>query len=89
LAYDSDDGLFHLTPAGWLRKDNEPFPPGRIETWHYSMTQSSGWFEERRSLNCLWVDPARNRTERDTLRRQFGWPYGFRRDHNDHVGEPV
>lgn len=43
MAYDSDDGYFHLTPDGWKRQDEEPFPENRVETWQYSMHQASGW----------------------------------------------
>ena len=56
MAYDSDEGAFHLTPAGWLRVDEEPFPADRIETWRYSMYQALGWSREHKSLYCEWVD---------------------------------
>ena len=77
MAYDSDEGAFHLTPAGWLRVDDEPFPADRIETWRYSMHKASGWSREHRSLYCEWADHAIAREERDTLRKKYGWPYGL------------
>ena len=73
----SNEGAFHLTPAGWLRVDDEPFPADRIETWRYSMHQASGWSREHRSLYCEWGDQAIAREERDTLRKKYGWPYGL------------
>ena len=77
MAYDSDEGAFHLTPAGWLRVDEEPFPADRIETWRYSMYQALGWSREHKSLYCEWVDPAIAREERDLLRKKYGWPDGL------------
>jgi hypothetical protein len=87
MAYDSDEGFYHLTPRGWVRKDVEPFPEGRVETWRYTMHQSSGWSEERRKLHCRWVEPNVSRDERDSLRKQFGWPYGPRSKHSV-IGDP-
>lgn len=89
MSYDSDEGYFHLTRQGWVRKDGEPYPNDRIETWHYSMHQSSGWSAEKRNLSCSWADSKLGRPERDGLRNQFGWPYGLGRDRHDHVGEPL
>jgi hypothetical protein len=89
MAYDSDEGFFHLTADGWVRKDEEPFPEARIETWRYRMHQSSGWSDEKRQLHCKWADPKLSRADRDALRKKFGLPYGFGRDCNDYVGEPL
>jgi hypothetical protein len=41
------------------------------------MHQSSGWSAEKRKLSCSWADSKLGRLERDALRKQFGWPYGF------------
>jgi hypothetical protein len=37
-----DSGDFHLTAKGWIRKNTEPFPADRLETWRYEMVQPSG-----------------------------------------------
>jgi hypothetical protein len=89
MTYDSDDGFFHLTLEGWVRKDDEPFSEGRVETWRYSMLQSSGWSEVRRRLHCRWVDPNRSRVDRDAIRKRFGWPYGLGEGAKDYIGEPL
>lgn len=92
MAYDSDDGHFHLTPSGWVRQDDEPFPADRIETWHYSMHQASGWSREHRTLSCVWVSPNISRAERDLVREQFEAPYGFgerSRQYTGGMGEPL
>ena len=68
---------FHLTPAGWIRLDEEPFPLDRIETWRYLMHQASAWSREHRALYCEWVDQAIAREERDLLRKKHGWPSGL------------
>ena len=31
----TDEGFYHLTPDGWERRDAEPFPAGRLETWRF------------------------------------------------------
>jgi len=87
MAYDSDEGSFHLTPAGWVREDYEPFRADRIETWHYSMHQAFGWSREHRSLYCKWVDQAIGRPERDALRKKYGWPYGLTRSKDVFIGD--
>lgn len=74
MAYDSDDGFWHLTPNGWVRKDEEPFPSDRLETWHYSMSQASGWSQEHRSWTCTWASPDHSRADRDMLRIQHPIP---------------
>jgi hypothetical protein len=71
MAYDRDDGYFHLTPDGWKRQDEEPFPENRIETWQYSMHQASGWSKENVSWSCVWASPDHSPSEREVLRRRF------------------
>ncbi len=77
MAYDSGEGYFHLTPNGWERVDEEPFPANRIETWQYYMSQASGWSKEYRSLTCVWANPCMGRSERDQVRKKFDAPLGF------------
>jgi hypothetical protein len=89
MAYDSDEGHFHLMREGWVREDNEPYPTGRIETWRYSMHQASGWSREYRSLICEWVTSTLAQSERDSIRNKFGWPYGMTRSRDVTIGDPL
>jgi hypothetical protein len=89
VAYDSDERCFHLTPQGWVREDNEPYPADRIETWHYSMSQASGWSRERRSLSCEWATPTLTRAERDKIRKKFGWPHGMSQTRDSRISKPL
>lgn len=89
MAYDRDHGYFHLTPDGWLRKDDEPFPAERVETWEYDMTQASGWSKENISLTCVWVSDATARSERNDLRKRFGFPFSRDRRRMVHISDPL
>jgi hypothetical protein len=90
MAYDSDQGYFHLTRVGWVREDDEPFPKDRVvETWRYSMHQASGWSREHKSLGCEWADPMVSRSDRDALRQKFGWPYGMTGSRDASIGTPA
>ena len=89
MAYDSDNGYFHLMTTGWVRQDEEPFPEGRVETWHYTMSQASGWSREYRSLHCDWVSPDVSRADRDALREKFGDAISFPPSRDNTIGEPL
>jgi hypothetical protein len=89
MAYDSDEGHFHLTREGWKRVDDDPFPEGSIKTWAYSMAQASGWSREFRSFKCVWADPDVSRSERDRLRQELGWPYKLEPSRDVNFGEPL
>jgi hypothetical protein len=43
----NDFGYFHLTTKGWIRKDSEPFPDDRVETWSYDMEWPTGADKEQ------------------------------------------
>jgi hypothetical protein len=65
----SESGYFHLTPKGWVRKDNAPFPQGRCETWLYEMEWPHEDAKEQVTLTKVWAsDSASN----DGLRARFG-----------------
>lgn len=89
MSYDSDEGLFHLTPDGWVREDDEPYPADRVETWRYKSSQTSGWSKEYRNLTCIWADPNISRQERDAPRKKHGWPGLDPRDRNHTIGDAL
>lgn len=74
MAYDSDSGYMHLTRNGWRRKDEEPWPEDRVETYSYEMHQSSGWSKEKITLTLIWSDPTLTDAERDALYLKAGRP---------------
>lgn len=49
-----DNGLYHLTPAGWVRQDNAPFPTDRLETWSYQAECPSDDAKEQICLRRIW-----------------------------------
>jgi hypothetical protein len=50
-----EDGYFHLTPSGWLRKDSEPFPPYRLETWKYQLERPAQDAKDEVTLTRVWI----------------------------------
>lgn len=53
----TEHGFFHLTPVGWVRRDVEPFPQDRVETWAYEMQCPAEDAKEQVSLTRTWVKP--------------------------------
>jgi len=68
MAWDKSEDDYHLTPRGW--EYGEP-PDDRVETWHSSMYQASGWSKEHIRWTCTWVNQDIPRAERDALRRNI------------------
>jgi hypothetical protein len=75
VAYDRDEDLFHLTPTGWARKSDEPFPSDRVETWSYDMYQASGFSKEIVTFKRVWINEEVDQAQRDEMRKKFGFPY--------------
>lgn len=69
-----DMGYFHLTPEGWKRKDCEPFPANRVETWQYDSETPSNAAKEQVHLIRLWSSPNMPTSQRARLRAKFGVP---------------
>lgn len=67
-------GTLHLTPTGWVRQDQEPFPGDRLESWTFEREQPAEDAKERVCLSRVWVDP-RAGTERAALSVRFGAPF--------------
>ncbi len=72
--YASDRGHFHLTPNGWVRCDDEPYPSNRVETWLYEMDQPEEDSKEFDTLTRLWVSETVSPVAREALRARFGEP---------------
>jgi hypothetical protein len=80
MAADRSEGYYHLTPEGWRRQDQEPFPENRVETWRYEMEQPSQWSKEYERWSCVWASPDHSRQDRDALRTRFSLPTGKRKN---------
>jgi hypothetical protein len=52
-----DRGFYHLLADGWLRKDTQPFPADRLETWAYEMEVPAEDAKERVCLTRTWRKP--------------------------------
>lgn len=72
MAYDSDQGSYHLTPRGWI-EGSEP-PPDRLETWDYDMYQASGWSKEVFNFERVWINEVVSEAERNAVWKKFGAP---------------
>jgi hypothetical protein len=70
----SEQGYFHLTPTGWVRQDQVPFPQDRCETWLYEMEWPQEDAKERVTLTRIWRSPSSDTATNDGLRALFGDP---------------
>jgi len=50
-----ESGYFHLSSAGWIRKDSEPPPPDRQETWRYELERPSDDTKDEVTLTRIWM----------------------------------
>ena len=69
-----DCGFYHLTPAGWVRRDAAPYPNDRVETWSYQAFHLSDDAKERICLTRIWMDNHLASDDREALRGRFGMP---------------
>jgi len=53
-----ENGYFHLTPAGWTRKDHEPPPYDRLETWKYELERPAVDAKDEIRLTRIWLSAA-------------------------------
>jgi hypothetical protein len=65
-----DKRYFHLTPKGWVRQDDLPYPWDRVETWVYEIERVED--EEEVRLVRLWSNDSMTPAARDGLRAKFG-----------------
>lgn len=70
----TEHGYFHLTAHGWIRRDHEPFPNDRIETWAYQMTCPNTDAKEQVFLIRTWIKPGTTAKRRAEYHAQFGEP---------------
>ncbi|HWU54119.1 MAG TPA: hypothetical protein VN175_01375 [Rhizomicrobium sp.] len=52
-----EHGFYHLLSDGWCRKDHQPFPEERLETWSYEMEQPAEDAKEHINLTRTWKRP--------------------------------
>lgn len=50
-------GYYHLTELGWMRQDQPPFPPDRIQTWIYEMECQAEDAKQSVCLTRIWNCP--------------------------------
>lgn len=80
--YPSEDtGLYHLTRSGWIRKDRQPFPHDRIETWSYQAEYPAEDAKEQICLVRVWKDDGVAELG-ELLRHRFGMPVLPQTDRN-------
>jgi hypothetical protein len=77
-----DEGLYHLTKHGWVRKDHAPFPDDRLETWAYEMECLAQDAKERVCLRRTWKARHSDPQECQTLRGFFGTPVALTAERN-------
>jgi hypothetical protein len=65
-------GYYHLTPRGWFRVDEWPFPPDRVETWYVETTQPASDAKERDSLTRVWISDDTPIERIEEYRSKFG-----------------
>jgi len=70
----SDSGLFHLTPQGWVRRDQRPYPADRVETWSYEMECPAEDAKEQVCLTRIWTNLEITPQDHDVIRARFGEP---------------
>lgn len=68
----SDFGYFHLTDEGWVRKDAQPFPAGRLETWQYEEERPANDAKDQIRLTRIWHDPSASQSQLESLHAYFG-----------------
>ena len=78
----AETGYFHLTERGWIRKDSQPFPQDRIETWLYEMECGSEADKEQVRLTRIWVANLPE-AKLDVIREHHGEPVAP--SHNRHI----
>jgi len=67
-------GYFHLTPRGWERRDQAPFPDDRCETWYYEMNREAPDAKEQVTLARTWLRPNCDTALKSELHALFGQP---------------
>lgn len=70
----TEHGFYHLLPDGWRRRDFEPFPQLRLETWAYEMEQPTEDAKERVRLVRTWKRPGTPNDKLNAMHIWFGEP---------------
>ena len=67
-----EHGFYHLLPDGWTRKDCQPFPTDRLETWAYEAELPAEDAKERVCLTRTWKKPGVSATGLQAFHVCFG-----------------
>ncbi len=78
----AEKGYLHLTPKGWVRHDNLPYPEDRVETWLYEKECPAEDAKERVCLTRVWINEGFSARAREKLRFAFGEPLAPSPDRN-------
>jgi hypothetical protein len=65
-------GFFHLRADGWTRKDTQPFPEDRLETWAYEREIPAEDAKERVCLTRIWTRPGMSTNGLNAFHAFFG-----------------
>ncbi len=78
----SEIGYFHLTQNGWTRKDSEPPPPDRLETWKYQMERPAPDAKDEVTLARVWISKDLTDAQSIALHTRHGEAVGATRERN-------
>ena len=67
-----DSGFCHLTPDGWVRRDYQPYPADRVETWSYDSRCPADDAKEQVCLRRIWTNAKITPERREDLPTRFG-----------------
>lgn len=73
-------GYYHLTPRGWFRVDQVPFPSDRVETWYVETALPAEGAKERDRLTRIWVASDVPAETLEEIRARFGDAIVLRKD---------
>ena len=67
-----ESGYFHLTQTGWTRKDSEPPPSARLETWRYELDRPAPDAKDEVTLTRIWISKDVTDAQSIALHTQHG-----------------
>jgi len=70
----NERGFYHLTAHGWQRKDTQPFPGDRLETWAYALECPAEDAKERVCFTRTWIRPGMSEDGMKAFHTIFGQP---------------
>jgi hypothetical protein len=77
-----EQGVIHLTPNGWVRRDRAPFPKDRLESWSFERERPAEDAKEQVCLTRTWICAGSAKDVRAALHNRFGAPFQPNRTRN-------